>query len=80
MSDAPASTQPKLDPSVQGPGRPDEDTRGGFTHGGWGLRYNDEVMGSEMAKPTDVLFGHRTWQDFITAWGIRPTGTRSPRT
>ena len=58
---------------VQGLGRPDEDTRGGFTHGGWGQRYNDEVMGREMAKamakPGDMLFGRRTWQDFITAWG-----------
>jgi len=62
-----------LDGVVQGLGRPDEDTRGGFTHGGWGRRYNDEVMGREMAKamakPGDMLFGRRTWQDFITAWG-----------
>jgi len=62
-----------LDGVVQGLGRPDEDTRGGFTHGGWGQRYNDEVMGREMAramaKPGDMLFGRRTWQDFITAWG-----------
>jgi dihydrofolate reductase len=61
-----------LDGVVQGLGRPDEDTRGGFTHGGWGRRYNDEVMGSEMgkamARPGDMLFGRRTWQDFITAW------------
>jgi dihydrofolate reductase len=62
-----------LDGVVQGLGRPDEDTRGGFTHGGWGQRYNDEVMGREMAKamakPGDMLFGRSTWQDFITAWG-----------
>jgi dihydrofolate reductase len=62
-----------LDGVVQGLGRPDEDTRNGFTHGGWGRRYDDEVMGREMAKamaqPGDMLFGRRTWQDFITAWG-----------
>ncbi len=58
-----------LDGVVQGPGPPDEDTRGGFTHGGWGQRYNDDVMGRAMAKPGDMLFGRRTWQDFITAWG-----------
>jgi dihydrofolate reductase len=62
-----------LDGVVQGLGRADEDTRGGFTDGGWGVRYNDEVMGREMAKamakPGDMLFGRRTWQDFITAWG-----------
>ena len=62
-----------LDGIVQGPGRADEDARGGFTHGGWGRRYDDEVMSREMAKamakPGDMLFGRRTWQDFITAWG-----------
>ena len=62
-----------LDGVVQSLGRPDEDTRGGFTHGGWGRRYDDEVMGREMAKgmaqPGDMLLGRRTWQDFIIAWG-----------
>jgi dihydrofolate reductase len=61
-----------LDGVVQGLGRPAEDTRDGFTHGGWGGQYNDEVMGREMGKgmaaPGDMLFGRRTWQDFITAW------------
>ena len=67
-----------LDGVVQGLGRPDEDTRGGFTHGGWGQRYNDEVMDREMAKamakPGDMLFGRRTWQDFLTAWGRSTDG------
>jgi dihydrofolate reductase len=67
-----------LDGVVQGLGRPDEDTRGGFTHGGWGLQYNDEVLGRQMAnamaKPGDMLFGRRTWQDFITAWGRSTDG------
>jgi dihydrofolate reductase len=67
-----------LDGVVQSPGRPDEDTRGGFTHGGWGQRYTDEVMGREMAKgmakPGDMLFGRRTWQDFITAWARMTDG------
>ena len=61
-----------LDGVVQGLARADEDTRGGFTHGGWGPRYDDEVMGREMAtamaRPGDMLLGRRTWQDFITAW------------
>ena len=64
-----------LDGVVQGLGRADEDTRGDFTHGGWGARYRDEVMDREMAKgmarPGDMLFGRRTWQDFITAWSRR---------
>ena len=67
-----------LDGVVQGLGRPDEDTRGGFTHGGWGTRDQDEVMAAEMAKgmshPGDMLLGRRTWQDFTTAWGRREDG------
>ena len=67
-----------LDGVVQGLGRADEDTRGGFTHGGWGERYDDEVMGQEMARsmarPGDMLLGRRTWEDFITAWGRAADG------
>ena len=54
-----------LDGVVQGLGRPDEDTRDGFTHGGWGPRYNDEVMGAGSAPSTSgpsllsVLTGYR---------------------
>lgn len=67
-----------LDGVVQGLGRPDEDTRGGFSHGGWGPRYTDDVMMAEMAKgmaaPGDMLFGRRTWQDFIGAWAHATDG------
>lgn len=67
-----------LDGVVQGLGRPDEDTRGGFRHGGWGGRYTDDVMlaemGTGMAAPGDMLFGRRTWQDFIGAWAHRSDG------
>lgn len=67
-----------LDGVVQGLGRPDEDTRGGFTHGGWGTKYQDDIMAQEMAKamsePGDMLFGRRTWEDFITAWSRRTDG------
>lgn len=67
-----------LDGVVQGLARADEDTRGGFTHGGWGPRYDDEVMGREMAnamaKPGDMLLGRRTWQDFSAVWGRATDG------
>lgn len=67
-----------LDGVVQGLGRPDEDTRGGFVHGGWGAWHQDEVLAQEMAKgmsrPGDMLFGRRTWQDFIAAWAHREDG------
>ncbi|MFC7340334.1 dihydrofolate reductase family protein [Saccharopolyspora griseoalba] len=54
-----------LDGVVQGLGRADEDTRGGFAHGGWGLRYDDEVM----ARSGDLLFGRSTREDFREVWG-----------
>jgi dihydrofolate reductase len=67
-----------LDGVEQGPGRPDEDTRGGFNNGGWGAWHQDEVlareMGNGMSRPGDMLLGRRTWQDFITAWGRRTDG------
>ena len=67
-----------LDGVAQGLARPDEDTRGGFTRGGWGPQYGDDVLGQEMAeamaKPGDMLLGRRTWQDFITVWGRQTDG------
>ena len=62
-----------LDGVVQAPARADEDTRGGFTHGGWGQGYHDEVAMQEasagMSRPGAMLLGRRTWQDFTTIWG-----------
>lgn len=67
-----------LDGVVQGFGRPDEDTRGGFAHGGWGARYQDEVLAAEMGKGMAssgaMLFGRRTWQDFIGVWASATDG------
>ena len=67
-----------LDGVVQGLGRPDEDTRGGFSHGGWGTWNQDEVLAQEMGKSMsnagDMLFGRRTWEDFIAVWATRTDG------
>ncbi|HEV7887688.1 MAG TPA: dihydrofolate reductase family protein [Acidimicrobiales bacterium] len=62
-----------LDGVVQGPGGPEEDTEGGFKHGGWSMPFFDvEVMGpafDEMTKRTDaLLYGRRTWQVMAGAW------------
>src|SRR5436305_8078108 len=62
-----------LDGVVQAPGGPDEDTDGGFRHGGWSMRYFDpEVMGAAigegMASAEALLFGRRTWQGMAAAW------------
>src|SRR4029078_6589966 len=61
-----------LDGVMQAPGRPDEDTRGGFKHGGWALPYNDAVKGQAMAEGMaqegELLFGRRTYEDFFKVW------------
>jgi dihydrofolate reductase len=70
-----------LDGVMQAPGRPDEDTRGGFEHGGWALPYSDPVMGqvagAGMAAAPDLLFGRRTYEDFYSVW---PNRTDNPFT
>jgi dihydrofolate reductase len=65
-----------LDGVVQAPGGPDEDTDGGFAHGGWSHKYFDvETMGaviSEVMDRTDaLLFGRRTWEGMASAWPDR---------
>ena len=64
-----------LDGVIQSPGRGDEDTRGGFAHGGWALPYNDQVkgqaMGAGMASVGPLLFGRRTYEDFYSVWPKR---------
>jgi hypothetical protein len=56
-----------LDGVMQAPGRPDEDRRGGFQHGGWAAPYADPVMssvsGEGMAKGGALLFGRRLFAD-----------------
>ena len=65
-----------LDGVVQAPGAPDEDTDGGFQHGGWSVKYFDpEVMGGtydELAKSSNALLqGRRTYQVSAAAWPNR---------
>jgi dihydrofolate reductase len=61
-----------LDGVMQAPGRPDEDLRGGFEHGGWAAPNSDEVMGrvmgEGMAKDGALLLGRRTYEDFYGVW------------
>ena len=71
-----------LDGVMQAPGRPDEDRRGGFEHGGWAQPYFDEVMGRALARGDGaggaLLFGRRTYEDFAGFWPHQTT-TRSRR-
>ena len=65
-----------LDGVVQAPGGRQEDTDGGFQHGGWSMRFFDaEAMGpviDEAMQTTEaLLFGRRTWQTMAAAWPKR---------
>jgi dihydrofolate reductase len=65
-----------LDGVVQAPGGKEEDTDGGFEHGGWSMQFFDpEVMGAaidEISQQTDALLqGRRTWQVMADAWPNR---------
>lgn len=69
-----------LDGVAQAPGGPEEDTDGGFSHGGWSMPYFDpETMGSfigDAVQSTNaLLFGRRTWQLMAAAWPERDDGS-----
>lgn len=61
-----------IDGVMQGPGRPDEDVRGGFVQGGWGNGYHDDVRmeyaGEGMSRGPGLLFGRRTYDDVLGYW------------
>lgn len=63
-----------LDGVIQGPGGLEEDTSGGFTHGGWTASYGDEelnkYLGPELAKPFDLLLGRKTFKIFESYWPL----------
>lgn len=65
-----------LDGVVQAPGGAEEDTDGGFAHGGWSMPFFDvETMGGAidavMNTTEALLFGRRTWQTMAAAWPHR---------
>lgn len=70
-----------LDGVMQAPGRPDEDTRGGFEHGGWAVPYASPELvraaGETGATTRALLFGRRTYEDFFRVW---PSRTDNPYT
>jgi len=70
-----------LDGVMQAPARPDEDTRGGFEHGGWAIPYSDPAIGrafeESRATTGGLLLGRRTYEDFYKVW---PNRTDNPFT
>jgi dihydrofolate reductase len=61
-----------LDGVVQAPGAPDEDTSGGFKHGGWHLPYFDDMSRGWVvqgyAQAGGFLFGRRTYENLAAYW------------
>ena len=65
-----------LDGVMQSPGRPDEDTRGGFRDGGWAVANGDEVMARETGPGSrqpggGLLLGRRSYEDMLRTWNER---------
>jgi len=67
-----------LDGVMQAPAAADEDTRGGFTRGGWAVPYMDHVMAETMGKGMRadgaLLLGRRTYEHFHGVWADRTDG------
>lgn len=62
-----------LDGVMQGPGRPDEDTRGGFRHGGWVSSGADDpavgaALGERMGGEFSWLFGRLSYEGMLSHW------------
>ena len=65
-----------LDGVMQSPARPDEDTRGGFTKGGWAVaNSNHEVVaktfGSGINPGGGMLLGRRSYEEMLSTWNQR---------
>jgi dihydrofolate reductase len=61
-----------LDGVAQAPGAADEDTDGGFEHGGWHLRYFDDIsqewVVKNLTEAGGFLLGRRTYEIFAAYW------------
>ena len=72
MSKVVVFTNLTLDGVMQAPGRPDEDRRCGFEHGGWATPYATmEAAEASMAYTGALLLGRRTYEDFYAVWPKR---------
>ena len=66
-----------LDGVAQAPGGADEDSSGGFAHGGWHMRYMEDevaqkwVLGS-IVEAGGFLLGRRTYEIFAAYWPSAP--------
>src|SRR5215218_7885912 len=64
-----------LDGVMQAPGRPEEDTRDGFTYGGWAAPNVDEILmqalGARMGEGNRLLLGRRSYEDILGYWNTQ---------
>jgi len=71
-----------LDGVMQAPGRPEEDTRDGFTNGGWAAPNVDEVvlkaLGARMSEGNRLLLGRRTYEDILGYWNTQGSPFKDP--
>jgi dihydrofolate reductase len=67
-----------LDGVIQAPGGADEDTEGGFVHGGWTGPYWHDDIGARffqaMEQTDTLLLGRKTWQTHAAAFEPMPAG------
>jgi dihydrofolate reductase len=67
-----------LDNVIQAPGGAEEDTDGGFTHGGWTWPYWHDDIGAHffaaMNESDALLLGRKTWQIHGGAFDPMPVG------
>ena len=66
-----------LDGVAQAPGAADEDTSGGFAHGGWHIRNADDELAQRWVLQNIVqaggfLLGRRTYEIFASYWPKAP--------
>jgi dihydrofolate reductase len=65
-----------LDGVMQAPGGAEEDTEGGFAHGGWTMPYWHDEMGAtlfeEINQSDTLLLGRKTWQTHAEAFEPAP--------
>ncbi len=66
-----------LDGVMQAPGGDEEDTSGGFEHGGWHMRYMEDELSQQWAlggivEAGGFLLGRRTYEIFAAYWPNAP--------
>jgi dihydrofolate reductase len=66
-----------LDGVMQAPGRPDEDTRDGFAHGGWSApNVDDQLLAATYPRVAEggglrLLLGRRSYEDMLSYWSTQ---------